>query len=206
MRLVKIKESADNKATIKKIRSILTPLELTKLDFVVDLLASTTEDIREVSETDGEQETASEKAPKRFTPVAFNNEVAESVAKHLGKDLKKATRSLYVSADQATAVRCLVSKAHKPGESTYYWYAFHPYYKDSLNEYEKTFIAFGCGSPEKVLLFSLDTFVSWLDNMNMTQVADKMYWHVHFLQSQSGSIKIVFKKGAHPIDVTKNLI
>ena len=39
MKLVMTKEEADSDFTIDKIRSLLIPKELTRLDFIVDLLA-----------------------------------------------------------------------------------------------------------------------------------------------------------------------
>jgi hypothetical protein len=207
LRLVKIKESADSKETISKIRSVLSPQELTKLDFVVDLLATTAEDIQDATSEDEDEHTEvpidlSGKKIKKFTPVAFNEEVAKSVEKHLKLVLKKTTRSLYISTDQSVSVRAVVSKKHTRGDGSGYWYAFHPYYKDPLREYKKNYIAFGCGSPEKILLFPLDEFVKWLPQMNITEREDRMYWHVHF-QEQNGIFKLHFKEGATPPDVSK---
>jgi hypothetical protein len=210
LRLVKTKESADNKETISKIRSILTPLELTKLDFVVDLLATTAADIQEATSDDEEEhgEVAVDrgsKKEKKFTPVAFNEEVAKAAEKHLKLALKKTTRSLYISSDQSTSVRALVSKEHEKPDSSGYWYAFHPYYKDPLNEHKKNYIAFGCGSPDKILIFPLDLFIEWLPKMNTTERDDRMYWHVQY-QEQKGTFKLHLKEGAIPPDVTKYLI
>jgi hypothetical protein len=207
LRLVKTKESADNKETISKIRSILSPHELTKLDFVVDLLATTAKDIQDATSDDEDEHTEvpadrGDKREKKFTPVAFNEEVAKSVEKHLQLVLKKTTRSLYTATDQSASVRAVVSKAHIRGDVSGYWFAFHPYYKDPIKEYKKNYLAFGCGSPEKILLFSLDKFAEWLPQMNTTERDDRMYWHVHF-QEQGGIFKLHLKEGAMPPDVTK---
>jgi hypothetical protein len=204
LRLVRIKENADDKATINKIRSILTPLELTKLDFVVELLASTAEDIQE--QTQIAEEPDEGKRVKKFTPVAFNEQVAEKASRKLGLSLKKGTRTLYVAGDQQSSVRCLASKEHELRDSKFYWYAFHPHYKDALNEYKNSYIAFGCGSPDKVLLFPLPLFVSWLEKMNITQKADRMYWHVQFQESKQGTIKLLFRKGISPLEVSKYIV
>jgi hypothetical protein len=205
LRLVKIKETADNKTTIAKISSILKPLELTKLDFVVDLLATTTEDIQELTDTD-EGDAELDKREKRFTPVAFNDEVAMRVAQEIKIDLKKATRSLYVSVDKKTALRAVVSKEHVGRSHVGYWYAFHPHYKDELEEYPVTYIAFGCGSPKRVLLFKLEEFATFLKDLNTTELEDRMYWHVHLLRSPSGAMKLVFKGGIPSKDVTNRLL
>ena len=207
LRIVKIKESADNKKTISKIRSVLSPQELTKLDFVVDLLATTAEDIQDATSEDEDEQTdmpmgISGKKIKKFTPVAFNEEVAKAVEKHLKLVLKKTTRSLYVSTDQSVSVRAVVSKKYVRGDGSGYWYAFHPYYKDPLKEYKKNYIAFGCGSPEKILLFPLSEFVEWLPQMNTTEREDRVYWHVIY-QEANGVLKLHFKEGAAAPDVSK---
>jgi hypothetical protein len=208
LRLVQIKQNADNKATIEKIQTVLTPLELTKVDFVVDLLATTAEDLQEGTEGEEEVEEAVEvaKREKKFTPVAFHANVAEKVGEVLGLALKKTTRSLYVSADQKICVRAVVSRPHPSGQSTYYWYAFHPYYKDALDEYSESHIAFGCGEPEKILLFDLREFVGWLPDMNTTEKEDRMYWHVHFIETPDGSVSLQLKGGKPNIDVTDRLV
>jgi hypothetical protein len=206
LRLAKIKESADNKATIEKIRSVLTPRELTKLDFIVDLVATTAEDIAEITDPKGGDDVEVSKKEKKFTPVAFNDEVAEATAFHLGMSLKKTTRSLYVSTDRKTSVRAVVSKAHVHGENIYYWYAFHPYYKEVLADHADSYIVFGCGSPEKILLFPLTEFIAWLDDMNTTQKEGRMYFHVHFLEHKDGTIRLHFKGGIPSKDVSDRKI
>ncbi|WP_372522109.1 hypothetical protein [Sulfuricaulis sp.] len=208
LKLVEIKEAADNKETIQKIRTVLRPLDLTKVDFIVDLLATTADDIKETVSSDEEAEGAvlSGKKEKKFTPVAFHEEVVSRLQKALSVELKKETRTLYVTPDKVVSARALVSKSHVGGPNKYYWYAFHPYYKDPLNEYKKSYIAFGCGGPEKILLFNLAEFVAWLPKMNITEKEDRVYWHVHFVEDEAGKIELRFKGGQHPTDVTTHLV
>ena len=208
LKLVEIKEAADNKETIRKIRTVLTPLELTRVDFIVDLLATTADDIKEVVSTEEDPETpeATDKKEKRFTPVAFHGEVVVRLQKLLKVELKKETRSLYVSPDRSISARTVVSKAHVNGPSTYYWFAFHPYYRDELEEYKQSFIAFGCGGPETILLFDLAKIVELLPKLNTTDLGDRIYWHVHFVKDEMGKLVLRFKGGQTPLDVTANLL
>lgn len=208
LKLVEIKEAADSKETIQKIRTVLTPLELTKVDFIVDLLATTAADIQELAEPEDEAELVVQegKKEKKFTPVAFHEGVIDRVYKTLHIELAKETRSLYATIDKSVSVRAVVSKAHHGGPYIYYWYAFHPYYREALQEYGKSYIAFGCGGPEKILLFDLPEFVGWLDKMNITQKEDRMYWHVHFIEDEHGKIELRFKGGHAPENVTDHLL
>jgi hypothetical protein len=49
---------------------------------------------------------------------------------------------------------------------------------DFLKNYEKAFISFGCGSEEVIFLIPLDIFEPLLNNMNITEKDNNMYWHV----------------------------
>lgn len=204
-KLVGIKEEADDQSTITKIRSILTPLELTKLDFVVELLATATEDIQE-SITEDSAEEPKGKKEKKFTPVAFNKEVAKNVQNYIGKDLKKTTRTLYATSDKSISVRCLVSKTHDTAEKAYYWFAFHPHFKNDLESYSEAFLAFGCGSPNKIFFFKMAEFVALLDQLNTTAAEDRIYWHVHIYETLDGKSFLHRKGGKAALEITDKLI
>lgn len=208
LKLVQIKEAADSKETIQKIRTVLTPLELTKVDFIVDLLATTAADIGEAaaSESEAEEVVVEGKREKKFTPVAFHDEVVDKLKRALNVELAKETRSLYVSPDKAVSVRAVVSKTHVGTSHKGYWYAFHPYYQEALDEYTKSYIAFGCGSADKILLFDLSEFVKWLPRMNTTEKEDRMYWHVQFVEDDRGKIELRAKSGFPSENVTGYLV
>jgi len=206
LKLVELKESADNKETIKKIRTVLTPVELTKVDFIVDLVATTAQDIKDTGAADdADIEVDADRKEKKFTPVAFHGEMIRRLQATLKVELRKETRSLYAAADKSLSVRALVSKAHLAGANSYYWYAFHPYYREALGEYGKSYIAFGCGSADKILLFDLSEFVKWLPKMNTTETEDRTYWHVHFVESQHGRLELRLKGGEAALEVTNRL-
>jgi hypothetical protein len=81
MKLVKLKESADGSETGRKIRSLLTPMEYTRLDDMIDVMFTTATDVEQasqVSEPDGEDEVTSEtpkshaKGTWEFTEASAN--------------------------------------------------------------------------------------------------------------------------------------
>jgi len=158
------------------------------------------------TEEDPETPEATDKKEKKFTPVAFHGGVVARLQKSLGVELKKETRSLYISPDKSVSARAVVSKAHLSGPSTYYWFAFHPYYRDELEEYKQSYIAFGCGGPETILLFDLAKFVELLPKLNTTDLDDHSYWHVHFVKDEMGKIELRFKGGQPPLEVSSNLL
>ena len=146
------------------------------------------------------------KKEKKFTPVAFNKEVAKNVQNYLGKDLKKTTRTLYATSDKSTSVRCLVSESHDTAEKAYYWFAFHPHFKSDLESYTEAFVAFGCGSPDKIFCFKMVEFVALLDQLNTTIAEDRIYWHVHIYETLEGKSFLHRKGGKAPLEITDKLI
>ena len=63
-RLVRTKESLETPEAIKKIYDVLLPREYTKLDEIVDLVFSTTEEARETAELSAEDEDLESKRRK----------------------------------------------------------------------------------------------------------------------------------------------
>jgi hypothetical protein len=202
-RLVQTKEDADSSITIEKIRSLLVPQELTRLDFIVDLLATTADDIKSDFE---EEEKVERTGGKKFTPSAFNAEVADRVAQHLQLDLKKKSRSLFTSLDNGTGIICPVSKAYPSTGKTFYWYAFHPHQKDILEKYGTAYVAFGCGGPETILLIPFEWIVQRLPDMNMTENDIRSYWHIQFYKTAEGKMFTNFRSGTKVHDVSSYLI
>jgi hypothetical protein len=207
IKLVELKESADEKTTIDRIRRVLTPLELTRVDFIVDLLATAADDIANVESEEVEEKEVVIRGQKekQFTPVAFHEPVMNRVVAALGVPLRRETRSLYVSNDKAQSVRVVASRAHTTSGGFGYWFAFHAYYADSLKEFASNSIAFGCGGPEKILMFDLKNFVAWVPEMNVSKNKAREYHHVHIFEDNAGRFEIRLR-GGKTKDVTAQLL
>lgn len=207
LKLVNIKEDSDSSVTIEKLRSILRPNELTKVDFIVDLLETATDDIKSADEemeapVNQINQTQIKEQKKEYAPAEANFEVAKNVQEYLAISLKKKTRTVFISPDHDTAVCCLISKTYEAGRKSNYWYAFHPRQQVQLEKYTKAYIAFGCGTPNKILLFDYQIFQTWLKDMNTTDRQSGMYWHVQFFEDEKGNIEIALKANVENIDVT----
>jgi hypothetical protein len=98
-----------------------------------------------------------------------------------------------------------VSKAYSRAGKEWYWYAFHPHQKEKLETVSEGFVAFGCGSERVVLLIPFNVFKGWLEGMNITQEAERFYWHVHVFQD-SKKLFLQRKKGLERVDLTKYLV
>jgi hypothetical protein len=207
LRLMRVKESVEDPNTLRRIYEILAPREFTKLDEIVDLVFSTAEDAKGADATPADAEESEEEvapdapAEKKFTPVAFNERVADRVAKFLGVPLLKRTRALFSSPDEGTRVLCAASRQYDAGDRPGYWFAFHPHQKEVLDGATAGYAAFGCGSPDFVLCVPVKEFSKWLDGMNMTIKEDRRYWHVQ-IHMDDGKPHLVRKKGQPRIDLS----
>jgi hypothetical protein len=205
LRLMKVKEELEDPSIAHKIRDILIPREFTRLDGIIDLVFSTTADVLDEEgtseEVDIDLEQQDEMTPK-FTPVKFHEACVTRIERHLGRSLLRRSRVIFSSPDGQTVLVCAVSKEHAGND---YWFAFHPHQQDSLEQAKEPFVAFGCGSPDTLLLIPFSEFSQWLDGMNITQREDRMYWHVSIYNEQ-GRLVLHRKRGEERIDLTKYLL
>jgi len=207
VRLMRLKESLDEPDAIRRIHEILIPREFTKLDEIVDLVFSTTEDAKadELEETPKVDDADEKKRETtKTTPVAFNDLCANRVSAYLDKPLLKRTRAFFSSLDEKIQLVCAVSKAHDDTNPSncWYWFAFHPHQKEQLEKADTGYIAFGCGSAELTFLIPISEFVKWIDGMNVSKKDERYYWHIHIF-NEDGSYSLVRKKGERKINLNE---
>lgn len=181
IRLLHIRQEVDDPATETKIRSLLVPREYTRLDEIIDLVFSTTEDLLDDSppddSVDGGDRVSS--AEPRATPVSFNDAVAARLSEHLKVDLTKQSRVVFADADEGVTVVCAVSKEYADPKGAGYWFAFHPHQLEKLEAASIGYAAFGCGSADKIALFPIEFLKSQLEGANQTHRDDgRSYWHI----------------------------
>lgn len=208
LRLMRLKENVEDPQILKKISEVLTPQEFTKIDGIIDLVFSTAEEVRQDSEGQEIEEPVAEGGERtrpRPVPVNFNDACAERIQAFLKQPIVRQTRTGYSTPDGSIFVFCSVSKAYSRAGKEWYWYAFHPHQKEKLESVGKGFVAFGCGSERIILLIPFEVFKCWLEGMNITQEAERFYWHVHLYQ-ESKKLFLQRKKGLEKIDLTKYLV
>jgi hypothetical protein len=147
VKLVQLKENSDNPETGRKIRSLLTPMEFTRLDGLVDVMFTTATDVEAaISEpTADDVEIEAPDAPKdviiapsgwEFTDTKVldqkRTEIIEAMARMTGAKLIKKSRALFWDAKHETRVACSISKRYP--KSYLYWYAYHPEWNDFLQQ------------------------------------------------------------------------
>jgi hypothetical protein len=204
VRLIALKEDVEDPEIIDRISAILIPREFTKLDEIIDLVFSTAEDVKqeepeEIQSTDESEEISAK-------PVSFHDACIKRIEGKFKQSLIKRSRTTHSSPDDSLRLTCAVSKPYERGEQFSYWFAFHPYQKEFLEQAAKAgFAAFGCGSEATLALIPFSDFSTWLDQMNTTENETRSYWHVSIVKD-GNRLTLHRKRGATRIDLTQYLV
>jgi hypothetical protein len=184
LKLLSLKETLNDTKTIQQITELLKPREFTRIDRLIELIFVASQDLQIETPTEEEiEEATSEKKTRKFSderpsPANFNEACFMKVQDQLGINLVKQTRVSYSNQDKSTALICAVSKEYEQGQFTKFWFAFHLYQQEFLNEFQNSYVAFGCGKPENALLIPFKEFEPFLQNCGTTENERSMYWHI----------------------------
>jgi len=204
-RLLRLRESMDDPAILEKIRSILRPAEYTRVDGIIDLVFTTTSEATKDEQIIVEDGDAEPETSKRLSPVSFRDECFAKLSTVLHTPLVRRSPAIQASPDGKIGVYCAISRLYQNPTSTGYWFGFHPGQRDALALYETAYVAFGCGSPNNILLIPFQIFKPWLLTFNQTILEDRFYWHVKFEESAGQWINIP-KAEFQKRDVTRYLV
>jgi len=188
VRLLKIKVHSESVAVVTRIKSLLRPIEYTRIDGIVDLMFDVRVDTDESEAVDNELEksstesleTATARAPT--TATAFGIETlrqsaADSLSSSLGVRLTRRRRSLFETADGFRAV-IAVSKRYDRGYQSY-WYAFYDAQLAYLQDCHKGYLVLCAMDTGKMWALPVSVVEEFLAGMNCTHRPDgQTYWHV----------------------------
>jgi hypothetical protein len=128
LRLMLIRESVDEPETLRRIHEVLIPREFTKLDDIVDLVFSTTEEVKQLDEQiDVRPLEEAQEVNQQFDSIVISGQSAARIANYLGVSLLKRSRIVFSTPDEFTQVICAVSKKHSESKRSNYWFVFHPH-------------------------------------------------------------------------------
>ena len=213
IKLLALKETLNDTKTIQQINELLKPREYTRIDKLIELIFLTSKDLQlsepENAEIEEIEKQSNEKQRKNYykektTPVNFHEECIARVQKKLGINLIKQSRISYTNKDKTIGLTCAISKPHKQGQHEKFWFAFHPYQNDFLKTIPDAYVAYGCGSPDKLFLIPYKEFEPLIKNFWTTESEDRMYWHVviHDKDKKFFMVQPQIEKGSM-VDVTK---
>ena len=203
LNLMRVKENLSEAKTVSQIQEILKPLEYTRVDSLIDIIFTTSEDLQaDEGDEDLETDESGETARTQSTPVKYHEECVIRISKNLEVPLIKQGRCTYVNADQSIRVLCIVSKKYQRSGAIRYWYAFHPSQQEFLDEGDRSFIALGCGSAEQIVLIPSGEFQKHLPAMRKTTKSEsRFYWHVEIFKKEDRFF--LNKSTVDGIDVTQ---
>lgn len=216
IKLVLLKENTEAAETGLKMRSLLTPIEYTRLDRMVDVMFTTATDVEEEPEPDeqpnGEPVLAppaldtTETAPAivtaaalattgkgtwHFTDAQLLQAKREDVIAALGRretaSLVRKSRALYWNAQRDVRAACSMSKRYTGKNQAPYWYAYHPQWDTFLKEADRGFFVLGCMDLEAAFAVPHTAMKPLLPLLHTTtSKPGNAYWHVHLIEQASG--------------------
>lgn len=184
IKLLSLKETLNDTKTIQQINELLKPKEYTRIDKLIELIFLTSKDLQLLEPDDEELEETPKEKKKRKSPeeksipVNFHEECISRLHEKLKINLIKQSRISFTSKDKTTGLICAISKPHKQGQYEKFWFAFHPHQNEFLKSVTNAYVAYGCGSPDKLFLIPFEEFTPFIKNFWTTENEERMYWHV----------------------------
>lgn len=206
LRLMALKQSLDDPRTMRRISEILIPKEFTRLDEIVELVFSATEEVKDSDRDapDGTDVDLSNRGPTG--PVAFHDACVARLAERDGVALVRESRSKYVQPDGEMRVVCAVSKIYRSHGQTGFWFAFHPHQAEFLDGHERAFLLLGCGDPDLVAAIPSARLQEWLPDLWVTERPDgRTYWHLRVRQDER-KLWLARRKGKGQRDISEFVI
>lgn len=212
VRLVQLKENAAATETDRKIRSILAPMEYTRLDEMVDVMFTAATDVALAEQTnvadelsDESTDQAGEKRGWQFTDTALlerkREQIISAVSRALETSLIKKSRALYWDAAHEKRIGCTISKRYD--RSWYrYWYAYHPQWDAFLEAGTSSFLVLGCMDLPFAFAVPWNTMHTLLPALNTTTTERSTYWHLHIVEIEPDVYALLLPKRSDNIPLS----
>ena len=202
LKLVVLKENSGLPETGRQIRNILTPMEYTRLDNLIEVMFATATDVEAViAEANASPDQNVVPVSKdeegasgwEFTDFAIldskRGEIVDAVANKIGVKLIKKSRALFWDAPHEMRIACSISKLYP--KSVRYWYAYHPEWNEFLQEGRTSYFVLGCMDLDIAFVIPLNVIAANLDGLNTTTTSKKTYWHIHVVEAENGGYAVL---------------
>ena len=217
IKLVQLKENSDSLDTGRKIRSLLSPMEYTRPDELIDVMFTTAVDIEgaiishEDDDTEGKNvSTEAESGSKgvwEFTDSNLLQAKREKIIKAFGDSrnatLIKKSRALYWDAAHELRLACSISKRYLKRQAYPYWYAFHPQWLEFLREGREKFFVLGCMDRAGAFALPWDLISSILSSLNTTTTEKSTYWHMHLIEPKPNEFSMLLPKESSTLSLNE---
>ena len=202
IKLVQIKEKSDDAATVDQIRRLLQPFEYTKIDRIIDVIFTTTQDVEsqqvvESAPEDVGAQVQPESARQVRTDLELLNakrlEAVQAFATVRGQALIKRSTTLFSDPEKSFRVCCAISKRYDKDYQPY-WYAYHPAWDHFLADGRDAYFILSCMDRNEGFAIPYAWLKKNRANLNQTDRGDKSYWHVPVTTIDGGALAINMSK------------
>ncbi len=204
LKLVQLKENSDEAETGQKIRSVLTPVEYTRLDDLIDVMFTTARDVEAAISDQDESDVrhdaeGANKHEWEFTDGKLLQSKREAIFSAIERELRvkliKKSRALYWDSEHKTRIACTISKRYERSSSYRYWYAYHPPWDNFLRDGSPSLFVLGCMDLPIAFAVPWEVIHPLLEALNTTETnRNTMYWHIHIGPNQAGKYELLLPK------------
>ena len=214
VRLMLLKENADDDDTLAKIRGLLRPVEYTRLDNLIDVIFTTVSDQDDTIDTDeggGKTNKKNETSESgwKFTERAIIDDVRENLTDAIGKQRRtnfiKKTRAQFWSPDRTERIATTISKIYESGKLVTYWYAYHPSWDRFLENDPNAVLGLGCVGLDFGFSIPRKALGKVLPFLNQSTGRDEPYWHLHVRKSGE-KYMLLLPKTNEDFDLTEYIV
>ena len=212
VKLVELKEATEAGVTGAKIRSILVPMEFTRLDTLVDVLFTAAKDVETTVESEApvtaeaDEAVTSASSSPQFTDQQVLAErrgrILASLDQRDETKLVKRSRALYWDASHTYRVACTISKRYDKKGASAYWYAYHPNWDAFLKAGETSYLALGCIDMDVSFVLPLAVIQNHLPELGTTNKEDIVqYWHLKIFEHNPGFFTLQLPKSGNQLSL-----
>jgi len=216
LQLVLIKEKTEDAITLEKIRSLIEPIEYTRLDRLVDVVFLSIEDAEKsleeenITGNEDDSNVSVSKIAKRNKNDATDadlieekrNIIIEKIENATGKIYKKQRRTQFESSDGNSRLGLAVSKHYnRPGQQNY-WYAYHPHIDVFLSGSKSGYFVLGMMDRDAVYMIPVLEMEKYKKNLNTTVKDSRNFWHIT-LYDINGEIHLSLPKKGTKVSLEK---
>lgn len=215
LQLVLIKEKTEDAITLEKIRSLIEPIEYTRLDRLVDVVFLSIEDAeKSLEENITGSEDGQNVSVSKITSINKNdttdadlieekrNIIIEKIEKNTGTIYKRQRRTQFESSDGSSRLGLAVSKHYnKPGQQNY-WYAYHPHIEVYLSSSKSGYFVLGMMDRDAVYMIPVSEMEKYKNDLSTTTKDYRTYWHIN-LYDINGEIHLSLPKKGTKVSLEK---
>ena len=196
IKLMLVNSSTSSKEMTEKIHTILKPFEYIKVDKIVDVLFTATEEKNsdvEVFNTP-ELENTSESSIRVASSKDLIAEKRISAIEHLTKKLNtnfiKRRQTFYADQSGEVHVSIAVSKNYNNGVGNgVYWYGYHKRQSDYLSKAKFAYMVYGMLDRSESYAIPFKDIEKWKMHMDFSEPEGReRYWHIRIFEKPNGLV------------------